>query len=162
MCHCTSCNYRKNVFFKFESLCVTILDCNYCYSEWKHCRLTFLFLLPPSNLFSLFIALFSLLSKNTQTSYIFLTLYIYWTLFTTHYYYTITLIYKNIIFFSFNVKMFFFLGWKKKRIKCIPFFPQKRQQPTTSQQPQWFFTTHLGFQLAHQQLQFQWQLRYQT
>ena len=92
----------------------------------------------------------------------FLTLYIYLDTF----YHTLLLhyytIYKNLTFFSFNVKMFFFLGWKKKRIKCIPFFPQKRQQPTTSQQPQWLFTTQLSFQLAHQQLQFQWQLRYKT
>ena len=35
LCHYTCCNYRKNVFFKFESAPFTILDCNYRYSEWS-------------------------------------------------------------------------------------------------------------------------------
>jgi hypothetical protein len=35
------CNYRKNGFFKFESLLCHYTSRNYCYSEWKHCSFNF-------------------------------------------------------------------------------------------------------------------------
>ena len=89
-------------FFKFEMF-VTILDCNYRYSEWKHCSWDFYssFLLPTC-----FIAIvtFSSILKHPNKSF-FLTQSIY---ILTSFYHTllITCFIKNILFFRFDVIIF--------------------------------------------------------
>jgi len=95
-------------FFQvWDVYCVTILDCNYRYSEWKHCSWHFY----SSSLFQtccIVIVTYLLYSKTTQTS-LFLTQYnIYLNIF-----YTLCSTIINSTFFRLTSKNLFLLqSWK--------------------------------------------------